>query len=108
MVFWLCTKIFEDRLLPVPLHIVPVVDLTVADRVIYAIARRLGISNGLISDKEVEVFNTALGCEMSRLGGHSGARATRLRGGATSGDGSWKHTTEELDIPRYRKQDNSQ
>ena len=107
MVFWLCTKIFEDRLLPVPLHIVPVIDLTVADRVVYAIARCLSIGKSLISDKEVKVFDAALGCEMSWLGGYSGAGATRLSGRSTCGDGSWKHTTRELDISSYKGQESN-
>ena len=43
MVFWLCPQIFEDRLLPVPLHMVPVLDLAVADGVVDAIVGSLGI-----------------------------------------------------------------
>ena len=43
MVLGLCTKILEDRLLPIPLHVVPVLDLAVADGVVDAIAGSLGI-----------------------------------------------------------------
>ena len=70
MVFWLCTKILEYRLLPVPLHVVPVLNLTMANGVVDAIARGLSIGNSLISNEEVKIFYPSFGSEVARFGGY--------------------------------------
>ena len=65
MILWFATKVLEYRLLPVTLHIVPVIDLTMADRIVDAVSRRLRVGECLIADEEVEVLNPALGREVS-------------------------------------------
>lgn len=75
MIFGLSSKILEDRLLPVSLHIVPIVDHTMADGVVDAISRSLLIRNGLVTDEEVEVFDTSLGRKITRLGWYGRACA---------------------------------
>jgi hypothetical protein len=77
MVFRLCPEVFEDGLLPVPLHMIPVVYHPVANRIVHAIARGLGIRERLVADEKVEVLDTALGREMTRLGWDCG-RVRRL------------------------------
>lgn len=67
MVFGLCTKVLEDRLLPVSLHIVPIVNLAMANGVVDTIARGLSIGECFIANEEVEVLHAALRCEMARL-----------------------------------------
>lgn len=62
MIFWLSSEILEDRLFPVAFHVVPVLDLSVTNRIVYAITRSLGVGKCFISDEEVKVFNAALGC----------------------------------------------
>jgi hypothetical protein len=39
----------------------------------YAISRSLGIREGFVSDEEVEVFYTTLGCEVSGFGRDCGS-----------------------------------
>ena len=60
MVLRFRTKVPKDCLLPIPLHIVPVLYLAVMDGLV-AIARCLGIGNGLITDEEVEVLGPTFG-----------------------------------------------
>ena len=73
MVLGLCTKVLEDRLLPIPLHVVPILDLTVADGVVHTITGGLGVGEGFVADEEVEVLYAALGREMTGIGGRSGS-----------------------------------
>ena len=60
MVFGLCAKVLEDRLLPVPLHVIPVVYHTMTDRVVHAVPRRPLVCNGFITDEEIQVLYTTL------------------------------------------------
>lgn len=62
VIFRLSSQVLEDRLLPVPLHIIPVLNLAVSDRIVDAISRSLRIRKGLIADEEVEIFDSSLGC----------------------------------------------
>lgn len=55
-----CPQVLEDRLLPVPLHVVPVLNLTMPNRIVHAISRGLRVRQGLIADEEIKVFNTPL------------------------------------------------
>ena len=43
MVFRLGSEILEDRLLPVTLHMVPIVDHAMSDRIVYAVSRSFGV-----------------------------------------------------------------
>ena len=76
MIFRFRSEIFEDRLLPVPLHVIPVLDLTMANGIVDAITRCLGIGKSFVSNEEVEVLNPALGGEMAGLRGYCRARTT--------------------------------
>lgn len=67
MVLRLRTQVLEDGLLPESLHVVPVLDLAVADGVVDSIAGSLSIGQGLIADEEVEVLDAALGRKMTRF-----------------------------------------
>ncbi len=60
MVLRLCPEVLEDCLFPVTLHVIPVIDLTMANRVVDTISRRLCISKRLIANEEVEVLDPAL------------------------------------------------
>ena len=72
LVLGLRTQVLEDRLLPIPLHVIPILNLAVADGVVDAIARGLGVGQGFIADEEVEILDAALGRKMSRFGGKGG------------------------------------
>lgn len=72
MVLRFSTEVLEDGLLPVTLHIIPVLDLSMADGVIHAISRSLRVREGLVADEEVEVLDTALGCKVSWTRGNCG------------------------------------
>lgn len=72
MIFRLGPQIFEDSLLPVPLHVIPIVYHPMANRIVYSITRRLGVREGLVSDEEIEVFYTAFGCQVSGFRGYCG------------------------------------
>ena len=60
MVLRFRTKVPKDHLLPIPLHVVPVLYLTVTDGLV-AIARCLSVGNSLITDEEVEVLKPTFG-----------------------------------------------
>ena len=62
MILWLRPEILKDRLFPVPLHVVPVVNHSVSNGIVYAIARSLDIGQGFVTDEEVEVFDPSFGC----------------------------------------------
>lgn len=82
VILGLATKVLKDTLLPVTLHMIPVVDLSVADRVIEGIG--LGISDSFVSNIEVQIFSTTLGrdvggCVIGRVGGdHSWLNKRRV------------------------------
>jgi hypothetical protein len=50
-----CPQVLEDALFPVPLHLVPIFDLTMLDRVVQVV--RLGVREGFVSDVEIEVVD---------------------------------------------------
>jgi hypothetical protein len=68
MIFWLCSQIFEDRLLPIALHMVPIVNHPMSDRVVNTISWRFDIRNCLVADEKIEVFYSTFGREMAGLG----------------------------------------
>lgn len=60
MVLRLRTQVFEDCLLPVSFHMVPIVYHTMSDRIVDTITRCLLISDSFIAYEEVKVLHTAL------------------------------------------------
>ena len=62
MILWLRAQILEDRLLPVTLHMIPIVNHSMSDGIVDAVAWRLGVGEGFIADEEVEVLNTPFRC----------------------------------------------
>lgn len=60
-------QVLEDSLLPVSLHVIPVINHAVADGVVHAVPGRLGVRERLVTDEEIEVFDSAFGREVSRL-----------------------------------------
>ena len=56
VVFRFTAQVLEDGLFPVPLHPVPVVDLTVSDRVVDGVG--LLVSKGFVSNVKVQILNT--------------------------------------------------
>lgn len=91
VVLWFGAEVLEDALLPVPLHVVPIVNHAVLDRIVDVV--RLAVGEGLVSDVKVEVFDAALGGEVRRrgaaeaggLGGDGGTARSGRGGGASAG-----------------------
>jgi hypothetical protein len=75
MVLRLCAEVLEDRLFPVSFHVVPVVDLTMANRVVDTISRCLRVSKCFVANEEVEVLDPALRGEIARLCWYCGTRS---------------------------------
>jgi hypothetical protein len=75
MVLWLGSEVLKDRLFPVTLHVIPVIDLTMANRIVDTVSWRLRISKRLVANEEVEVLDPALRCEMARLGWYCRSRS---------------------------------
>ena len=71
MILRFCAEVLEDRLLPVALHVVPVINHAMADRIVHAVAWCPRVCECLIADEEVEIFDPSLGCKVSGLGGNS-------------------------------------
>lgn len=65
MILRLCTQVLEYSLLPITLHMIPIINHAVANRVVDTISRCLGICECLVSDEEIEVLDTPLRCEMT-------------------------------------------
>ena len=68
MVLRLCPEVLEDRLFPVTLHVIPVINLTMANRIVDTVSWRLCISKRLVANEKVEVLDPAFRGEMARLG----------------------------------------
>lgn len=62
MVFGLGPQILEDTLLPVSLHMIPILNHTMANRIMYSVC--LGISHSLIADMKVEILDPSFGREI--------------------------------------------
>jgi hypothetical protein len=75
MVLWLRPEVLEDRLFPVTLHVIPVIDLTMANRIVDTVSWRLRISKRLIANEKVEVLDPALRGEMTGLGWYCRSRS---------------------------------
>lgn len=67
VVLRLSTKVFEYGLLPVALHMIPVVNHTMADGIVDTIC--LGISKRFISDVKIEVLNSTFRSKVAWFGG---------------------------------------
>lgn len=67
VVLRLSTKVFEYGLLPVALHMIPVVNHTMADGIMDTIC--LGISKRFISDVKIEVLNSTFRSKVAWFGG---------------------------------------
>ncbi len=75
MVLWLRAKVLEDGLLPIAFHVVPIVDLAMANGVVNAVSWRLCVGKCLIAYEEVEILDPSLRGEMSRLCRHCKSRS---------------------------------
>jgi hypothetical protein len=75
MVLWLRPEVLEDRLFPVTLHVIPVIDLTMANRIRDTVSWRLRISKRLVANEKVEVLDPALRGEIARLGWYCRSRS---------------------------------
>jgi len=96
MVLRLGAEVLEDRLFPVAFHVIPVVDLTMADRVVDTVSWCLGISERFVTDEEVEVLDPALRGEIPRLCWYCRSRSARLGGRSTSRDSSWENAVKKI------------
>lgn len=75
MVLRLRPEVLEDRLFPVTLHVIPVIDLTMANRIVDTISWRLRISKRLVANEKVEVLDPALRGEIARFGWYCRSRS---------------------------------
>lgn len=75
MVLRLRPEVLKDRLFPVTLHVIPVIDLTMANRIVDTVSWRLRISKRLIANEKVEVLDPALRGEMAGLGWYCRSRS---------------------------------
>lgn len=87
----LSPQILEDGLLPVSLHVVPIINHTVSDGIMDAVSRCFRVGKGFIADEEVEVFHSTFRCEVTGFRGNSGC-TRRLGGGTARGNRSWEYT----------------
>jgi len=61
VVLGLNSQVLEDGVRPEPLHMVPVLNLTMTDRIVDAVSGIVGNSKSLIADEEVQVLRPPLG-----------------------------------------------
>ena len=55
----LCPQILEDNLLPITFHMIPIINHSMADRIVNTISWRLLVRDSFVSNEEIQVFNTA-------------------------------------------------
>lgn len=60
MVFGLHAEVLENRVRPEALHVVPVLDLSVANGVVHTVSGATASSQSLITDEKVQVLGTTL------------------------------------------------
>lgn len=77
MILWLRSQILEDRLLPIALHVIPVVNHAVSDGVVDAISWGFSVGQRFIANEEIKVLYTPLGRKMAWFTRNS-RRAGRL------------------------------
>lgn len=77
MVFRLNSQILENGVGPEPLHVIPILNLTMSDRVMQAISRSIGCRKRLVADEEVEILGSSLCRKMPRRAA-TGAQERRL------------------------------
>ena len=75
MVLRLRPEVLEDCLFPVTLHVIPVIDLTMANRIVDTVSWRLRISKRLVADEKVEVLDPAFRGEIAGLGWYCRSRS---------------------------------
>jgi hypothetical protein len=90
VILGLSPQILEDGLLPVSLHMVPVVNHTMTNRIVNAVAWGSRVCQGLITNEEVEIFNPTLRGQMAWLCWDSRSRG-RCIGVTTRGNGCGYH-----------------
>jgi hypothetical protein len=61
VVLGLHAQIFEDRVRPESFHVVPVLNLSVSDRVVNAVSWATARSQRFVADKEIQVLRATLG-----------------------------------------------
>jgi hypothetical protein len=70
---------------------IPIIDHSMSNRIVYSISGRPRVGQRLVTDEEIQIFNTTLGRKIAWLAWYC-RRTRRLSGRATGGDGSRKHT----------------
>lgn len=60
MVLGLHAQVFEDRIRPESFHMVPILNLSMTDRVVNTISRATARSQRFIADKEIQVLRATL------------------------------------------------
>ena len=86
VVLGFCPEVFEDGLLPVAFHVVPVVYHSVTNRIVHTVSWSLCVCQGLISDEEVKILDATLGRQMA------GFRRDRWGAGRLSGWASRRYS----------------
>lgn len=95
VIFRLDPKVFEDGVGPETLHVIPVLDLAMPDRIVHSITRTGTRSKSFISDEEIKVFRATFAsqvgagaCTTGQIGRLVGnCRSSRARP-TTPGSGS--------------------
>lgn len=64
MIFWFSPQILEDGLLPVSLHVIPIVNHSVPNWIVNTVTGRFHVGKSFITNEEVEVFNTSFRSKM--------------------------------------------
>lgn len=75
MVLRLNSQILENGLRPVSFHVVPILDLTMSNGIVGTVSRTGAGREGLVADKNIQVFRPALCGQLrtgSRASGHEG------------------------------------
>lgn len=60
MVFGFDPEVFEDRVRPESLHVVPILDLSMSDGIVHAITGSITSRESLVADEEIQILGTTL------------------------------------------------
>ena len=61
MILRLSSQILKDRLFPIPLHVIPIINHSMADRIVNTISWRLLVRDSFVSNEEIQVLSTKNG-----------------------------------------------
>lgn len=72
MVLWFRAQVLEDSLLPITLHMIPVINHSMPNRIMYTVSRGFRVCKSFIANEEVKIFYPPFGSKVTWFSRNSG------------------------------------